>query len=482
MTEPDRQTQFQAELASEFVIVRSLGEGSVAHVYLAREKALERLVAIKVMKSHVAEDETARKRFAREARSAAKIHHRNVATVYRVGSLEDETPFIVMEYIEGRNLADTLKAEGVMTLEQASHTLGQLASALAAAHENGIVHRDVKPENVVREKDSNRIVLMDFGLVGILETGSDPVTHLTQAGQLLGDARYLSPEQLLGNGVTDESDVYALGVIGYELLTLKTPYEGSTSAHLVMARLREEPVPLAQLRPDMDPDLAELLARCLSKNPHHRPPASEVAKALVRITEALAAGLRRESDSTPPPRTTRRLSAIMFTDMVGFTALMQDDEHRAKSVRDRHRSALRKSIETHGGEIVQFYGDGTLSIFGSAVEGVSSAVAVQQVLQQEPPIPVRIGLHIGDINRDEDGVYGDGVNVAARIQGLSVPGAVMISEKVFDEIKNHPRLPVTELGEFDLKNVRRPVRVFAITAPGLVVPDAESMAGRTELA
>jgi class 3 adenylate cyclase len=173
---------------------------------------------------------------------------------------------------------------------------------------------------------------------------------------------------------------------------------------------------------------------------------------------------------------TRRLSAIMFTDMVGFTALMQDDEHRAKSIRDRHREALRQSIETHGGEIVQFYGDGTLSVFPSAIEAVSSAVAAQQKLQQTPSIPVRIGLHIGDINRDEDGVYGDGVNVAARIQGISVAGAVMISGKVFDEIKNHPDLPATALGEFALKNVRRPVRVFAITVPGLVVPDPEAMA------
>ena len=175
----------------------------------------------------------------------------------------------------------------------------------------------------------------------------------------------------------------------------------------------------------------------------------------------------------------RQLSAIMFTDMVGFTALMQDDEHRAKSVRDRHRDTLRQSIEKHGGEIIQFYGDGTLSVFGSAIDAVSSAVAAQQAPQQEPSIPVRIGLHIGDIDRDEDGVYGDGVNVAARIEGLSAPGAVMISGKVFDEIKNHPHLPATALGEFDLKNVRRPVRVFAITAPGLVVPDAESIVART---
>ena len=298
MTAPDLQIQLQAELDSEFQIVRLLGEGSVAQVYLARERALQRLVAIKLMKSELAEDEIARKRFERESRSAAKIHHHNVATVHRVGSLEDETPFIIMEYIEGRDLADVLQAEGVMTIEQACHTLSQVASALAAAHENGIVHRDVKPDNVVQERDSDRVVLTDFGIAGLLETGTETITRLTQQGQLLGDPRYMSPEQLLGEAVTDESDVYSLGIMGYELLTLKTPYEGTTSVQLVTAHLKKQPIPLVRLRPDVDPRLAELLERCLSKNPRHRPRASEVAKALEQVTEEThATGAPGESDS-----------------------------------------------------------------------------------------------------------------------------------------------------------------------------------------
>lgn len=284
MAESDRQIQLQAELDSEFQIVRVLGEGSVAHVYLAREQALQRLVVIKVLNSEVAEDDTARKRFEREARSAAKIHHHNVATVHRVGSLEDHTPFIIMEYIEGRNLADVLQAEGAMTIDQACNTLSQVASALAAAHDKGIVHRDVKPENVVRERDSDRVVLTDFGIAGILETGTETITRLTQQGQLLGDPQYMSPEQLLGEALTDASNVYSLGVMGYELLTLKAPYDGKTSVQLITAHLKKEPIPLANLRPDADPFLADLLGRCLSKNPLHRPRASEVAKALERGT------------------------------------------------------------------------------------------------------------------------------------------------------------------------------------------------------
>ena len=285
MAAPDLQIQLQAELGSEFHIVRLLGEGSVAQVYLALELALQRLVAIKLMKSELAEDDTARKRFEREGRSAAKIHHHNVATVHRVGSLEGQTPFIVMEYIEGRNLADTLQAEGVMTIEQACHTLSQVASALAAAHEKGIVHRDVKLDNVVREKDSDRVVLTDFGIAGILETGTATNTRLTQQGQLLGDPRYMSPEQLLGDALTDASDVYSLGMMGYELLTLQAPFEGKTSVQMVTAHLKKEPIPLTRLRADADPFLADLLGRCLSKNPLHRPRASDVAKALEQATE-----------------------------------------------------------------------------------------------------------------------------------------------------------------------------------------------------
>ena len=285
MADQERQTQLQAELAPDFQIVRLLGEGSVAHVYLAREEDLRRMVAIKVMKAELAGDETARKRFEREARSAAKIHHNNVAAVHRVGTLDDETPFIIMEYIEGRNLADALQAEGVMEIEQACHVLSQVASALAAAHESGIVHRDVKPANVVRERDSDRVVLTDFGIAGILETGADSVTRLTQQGQLLGDPRYMSPEQLLGDPLTDESDVYSLGILAYEVLTLQHAYGATSKVQIATAHLEKEPIPLLELRPDADPHLGELLARCLAKNPMHRPRASEVAKALEHIVE-----------------------------------------------------------------------------------------------------------------------------------------------------------------------------------------------------
>jgi TolB-like protein len=171
----------------------------------------------------------------------------------------------------------------------------------------------------------------------------------------------------------------------------------------------------------------------------------------------------------------RQLAAVMFTDMVGYTALMQTDEHKAKKNRDRHRKVLEKSIQDYHGLILQYYGDGTLSVFGSAIEAIECAVEIQTELQKEPIIPLRIGLHIGDIVYSDDGVYGDAVNIASRIENKSIPGGILISDKVFDEIKNHPEFNATSLGKFELKNVKHPVELYALTNEGLAVPSKRAI-------
>ncbi len=172
---------------------------------------------------------------------------------------------------------------------------------------------------------------------------------------------------------------------------------------------------------------------------------------------------------------TRQLAAIMFTDMIGYTALMQENEQQAKEKRDRHREVLQESVREHQGKILQYYGDGTLIIFGSAIEAVNAAVDIQTELQIKPKIPLRVGIHTGDIVYSDDGIFGDGVNIASRIEGLSVSGSVLISEKVQDEIKNHPNLNAKSLGKFNLKNVKRPMEVFAIANEGLSVPNLKEI-------
>jgi TolB-like protein/class 3 adenylate cyclase/Tfp pilus assembly protein PilF len=166
----------------------------------------------------------------------------------------------------------------------------------------------------------------------------------------------------------------------------------------------------------------------------------------------------------------RQLTAIMFTDMAGYTALMQQDERLAKASRDRQRQVIVSRSAEHGGRILQYYGDGTLSVFRSAIDAVRCAVEIQEGLRAAPAVPLRIGLHTGDVVHDEEGVFGDGVNVAARIQGMSVAGGILISGKVFDEVKNHPEIRTRSLGSFNLKHVQHPMNVFAVVNDGLSVP------------
>lgn len=171
-----------------------------------------------------------------------------------------------------------------------------------------------------------------------------------------------------------------------------------------------------------------------------------------------------------PNKPKRFLAAIMFTDIVGYTAMMQADEENAYGKRKRHKSILDSITEKHGGKILQYYGDGTMSMFGSAVEAVECAAEIQGELRKSPEIPLRIGIHIGDVAEEQDGIYGDGVNVASRIEHLCVGGGVLISDKVADEIKNHPGVRAINVGRFELKHVARPVDVFALDHPSVYVP------------
>lgn len=166
----------------------------------------------------------------------------------------------------------------------------------------------------------------------------------------------------------------------------------------------------------------------------------------------------------------RQLAAIMFADMTGYTAMMQEDEQRAKILRDRQRQTLEKFIPGHNGKIIQYFGDGTLSIFDSAINAVDAAVEIQKELQKEPKVLLRIGIHSGDVVYDHQGVYGDCVNLASRIEALSVPGAILISDKVYDEVKNQKQIKTKLLGRYNLKNIKRQVGVYAIANEELVIP------------
>jgi len=174
----------------------------------------------------------------------------------------------------------------------------------------------------------------------------------------------------------------------------------------------------------------------------------------------------------------RQLAAIMFTDIQGYTAMMQQDEELAVRVRERHRKIFNGTTAKYNGKILQYFGDGTLSTFSSAIDAVQCAMEMQIEFQKDPSIPVRIGVHLGDIIVKDDEVIGDGINVASRIESLAVAGSVFISDKVYDEIKNKPGIETKSLKAFEFKNVDRPIEVFAISNKGLVIPGVEELEGK----
>ncbi|MBB1283807.1 hypothetical protein HRH25_05420 [Flavisolibacter sp. BT320] len=174
----------------------------------------------------------------------------------------------------------------------------------------------------------------------------------------------------------------------------------------------------------------------------------------------------------------RQLAAILFADVMGYTALMQEDEEQALRVRKKFYQSLSQETEVHDGRVQKWMGDGALCVFNSAIEAVRAAVEVQLAMQQEPKIPLRIGIHTGDIILDEADVYGDGVNLASRIESFAVPGSIFISGKVQDDIKNHKEIQTIFVGRFQLKNVKEPVDLFAVSNPGILVPKTEQIEGK----
>lgn len=289
-----------ADAALEFdglVVIRSLGDGTMGRVFLAREPALERLIAIKILRPELAADAVARTRFSREALAAARLSHPNVTAIFRVGELTNGTPYIAQEYVEGRTLAQQLQIEGARSAPETHRILRALASALAAADDKRVIHRDVKPGNVMIERGSGRVVLTDFGIAGLQETGKDTRERLTRAGEQLGDPRYASPEHIRAESVTARSDIYSLGVVAYELLSTRGPYGSLSGPELVNAHLQAAPIDLSTVPAGVPVDFAQLIARCVAKKAEDRPTAEELVRLLEESMPDVANAPAPASDS-----------------------------------------------------------------------------------------------------------------------------------------------------------------------------------------
>ena len=295
-------------------VERTLGTGGMAVVLQARDGELDRPVAVKLLAENLARDETFRERFLREARLAAGLSHPNVARVFDAGE-DGGRPYIVMELVDGETLADVIVRRGRLPAAEAVALAIQACEGLEHAHGEGLVHRDVKPQNLLLREDGT-LKIVDFGIARALEA-----TRLTQAGTILGTAAYLSPEQAAGEEVTAAADLYSLGAVLYELLTGRTPYTFETLAELAHRQATEPIEPLRELAPDVPSGLEDVVMRCLARNPAYRPSsAAELAELLraARGTEGTTAATRPLPARTPRPR--RRPAAWAVAGVVALTA------------------------------------------------------------------------------------------------------------------------------------------------------------------
>jgi len=315
-----------------FQLLRKLGRGAMAEVYLAEQSALKRKVAVKILKPSLAEDETYLKRFEVEAQAAASLVHANIVQIYEVGRV-DRLHYIAQEYVRGQNLHQWITRHGTPDLPQALSIMRQVAAALAKAAEQRVVHRDVKPENIMLTQ-SGEVKVADFGLARVVREGE--ALHLTRVGLTMGTPLYMSPEQVESKPLDHRSDLYSFGVTCYHMLGGAPPFRGQTALGVAVQHLKTRPEPLENVRADLPAALCRLVHRMLAKDPEERPQsAREILRELRHLhqehfddqwPEDLPGWepVGTEIPTDPRLEVTRQLDGLMKT------VAMRSSKHRAR--------------------------------------------------------------------------------------------------------------------------------------------------------
>ena len=317
-------------LDGRYALEMLVGSGGMADVYRAKDQLLERTVAVKILHQQYENDTEFIARFQREAKAAARITHPNIVNVYDVGVAEGRH-YIVMEYVPGRTLKERIKEEGPVPAAQALHIARQIAGALAQAHTNNLVHCDIKPHNILVMPDGN-VKVADFGIARAVTEST-----MTYNDNIMGSVHYFSPEQARGTIITPKSDVYSLGVVLYEMLTGRIPFDGNTAVSIARKHLEEEPQPVRSLVPSIPPVVEALVTRMMAKDPALRPDSRMLVQDITRTEQMM----RGETTPMPAfdPDATRVLSPVEAREI---GAIAEAEEQTAAAEKEKSFFRTRK--------------------------------------------------------------------------------------------------------------------------------------------
>ena len=331
-----------AALGGQYELDRELGRGGMGVVFLARDVKLDRRVAIKTLLPHLTADERVRDRFIREARTAAALTHPGIVPIHRADEVNGQV-FFVMGFVEGESLAQRVRERGPLPAGEVVRCLRDVALALGAAHERGVIHRDVKAENILIEQRGGRAVVTDFGIARLAEA-----SPLTATGLVLGTVYYMSPEQVSGEPVDDRSDIYSLGVVAFFALSGCFPFDSETASAVLVAHVTKPAPRLGTIAPDVPPALAQVVDRCLAKDPAARHPScAALADALGEIAASVTAAPAREN---LPSSARRRADALVSEteaqavwQRAAQLQVQPDAPPRIPAPGEHHRAASRSS-------------------------------------------------------------------------------------------------------------------------------------------
>lgn len=308
-------TELVRALAPNIRVLGMVGEGGMSYVFVGRDSVLKREVAVKLLSPVLADDFVARKRFTREAEAVAAVSHPNIVNVYHVGEIPGGIPYFVMQFVDGPTLGMGALRGRQLTEVRVRRLMSDVAAGLAAAHRRKVFHRDIKPNNIVLDGETGRAMVLDFGISAAYSSRRQSLggRRLTDEGMYLGTPTYMSPEQGGGEEVTGKSDVYSLGVLAFELLVGRPPFEGSPLT-VMAGQMKDIPPRVDELRSDVSDELATLIARCLEKNPVRRPTAQE-------IVHFLTPGEKQVVEWPPPGMTRVRGIGARLLSSVNATAV-----------------------------------------------------------------------------------------------------------------------------------------------------------------